>query len=76
MTLTIQDIGGGGSRFEGFERIIHLGAGTVLLTGVALSIASVVAFFTSSAWVDRGPAITGRCARASTSRWSAQSCAS
>jgi hypothetical protein len=54
MTLTIQDIGGGGSRFEGFETIIHLGAGTVLLTGVALSIASVVAFVTSSAMDRQG----------------------
>ena len=40
---------GGGSHFEGFETTVHLGAGTVLLTGVALSIAAMVAFITSSA---------------------------
>ncbi len=40
---------GGGSHFEGFETTVHLGAGMVLLTGVALSIASMVAFITSSA---------------------------
>jgi hypothetical protein len=40
---------GGGSHFEGFETTVHLGAGTVLVTGVALSIASIVAFITSSA---------------------------
>jgi hypothetical protein len=40
---------GGGSHFEGFETTVHLGAGTVLLAGVALSIASMVAFITSSA---------------------------
>jgi hypothetical protein len=40
---------GGGSQLEGFETTVHLGAGTVLLTGVALSIASMVAFITSSA---------------------------
>ena len=28
---------GGGSHFEGFETTVHLGAGMVLLTGVALS---------------------------------------
>jgi len=40
---------GGGSHFEGFETTVHLGAGMVLLTGVALSIAAMVAFITSSA---------------------------
>ena len=40
---------GGGSHFEGFETTVHLGAGTVLLTGIALSIASMVTFITSSA---------------------------
>jgi hypothetical protein len=40
---------GGGSHFEGFETTVHLGAGTVLLAGVALSIASMVVFIASSA---------------------------
>ena len=40
---------GGGSNLEGFETNVHLDAGTTLLTGVALSIASIVAFITSSA---------------------------
>jgi hypothetical protein len=40
---------GGGSYFDGFETTVHLAAGTVLLTGIALSITSMVAFITSSA---------------------------
>jgi hypothetical protein len=40
---------GGGIPLEGFEKTVHLGAGTVLLTGIALSIASMVAFITASA---------------------------
>ena len=40
---------GGGTRIDGLELALHLGTGTVLLTGVALSIASMVAFITSSA---------------------------
>jgi hypothetical protein len=40
---------GGGSHLEGFETTVHLGAGTVLLIGLALSLASVVAFIASIA---------------------------
>lgn len=39
---------GGGIHLEGFEKTVHLSTGTVLLTGVALSIASMVAFITSN----------------------------
>ena len=40
---------GGGIHLEGFEKTVHLSTGTVLLAGVALSIAAMVAFITSSA---------------------------
>jgi len=40
---------GGGIHLEGLERTVHLAAGTVLLIGVALSIASIVAFIASIA---------------------------
>ena len=39
---------GGGTRLEGFETTVHLSSGTVLLTGLALSIASMVIFIASS----------------------------
>ena len=39
---------GGGIQFDGFQTTVHLAAGTVLITGVALSIASIVAFIASS----------------------------
>jgi hypothetical protein len=38
----------GGTRLEGFESTVHLSTGVVLLIGLALSIASIVAFTTSS----------------------------
>ena len=40
---------GGGSHFEGFQTTVHLSAGTVLVAGVALSIAAMVAFIASAA---------------------------
>ena len=40
---------GGGSPLDGLEIILHLGTGTMLLMGVALSIAAIIAFITSSA---------------------------
>ena len=39
---------GGGTRLEGFETTVHLSTGVVLLIGLALSIASMVVFTTSS----------------------------
>ena len=39
---------GGGIQYDGFQTTVHLAAGAVLVTGVALSIASVVAFIASS----------------------------
>ncbi len=39
---------GGGTRVEGFESTVHLSTGVVLLIGLALSIASIVVFTTSS----------------------------
>jgi uncharacterized membrane protein len=45
---------GGGTRLEGFETTVHLSTGTVLLIGLALTIASMVVFIASSAFDREG----------------------
>jgi hypothetical protein len=45
---------GGGIQFDGFQTTVHLAAGTVLVVGVALSIAAVVVFIASSTLDETG----------------------
>ena len=45
---------GGGTRLEGFETTVHLSTGTVLLIGLALTIASMVVFIASSSFAREG----------------------
>jgi len=50
---------GGGTRLDGFETTVHLSTGTVLLIGLALTIASMVVFIASSSF-DREGTCDGR----------------
>ena len=45
---------GGGTRIEGFETTVHFSTGVVLLTGLALSISSMVVFISSSSFDREG----------------------
>ena len=45
---------GGGTRLEGFATTVHFSTGTVLLIGLALTIASMVVFIASSAFDREG----------------------
>ena len=45
---------GGGTRLEGFATTVHLSTGTVLLIGLALTIASMMVFIASSAFDREG----------------------
>ena len=53
---------GGGTRLEGFATTVHLSTGTVLLIGLALSIAAMVVFIASSMPDREGTCLRGgRC---------------